>query len=134
MSKHAKWHGILPLAVLLALLLAAISPQIAFAEGDTPEIPPSDGSITEPPEEEDVVDSVSSLSDANAIIVDGSGDAVPLASKSAMDVLCDPDPWFFCSACAGGISYNTTISGALSNWVALKGYGMIFVEGGYAVA
>jgi hypothetical protein len=134
MSKHAKWHGILPLAVLLALLLAAISPQIAFAEGDTPEIPPSDGSITEPPGEEDVVDSVSSLSDANAIIVDGSGDAVPLASKSAMDVLCDPDPWFFCSACAGGISYNTTISGALSNWVALKGYGMIFVEGGYAVA
>jgi hypothetical protein len=134
MSKHAVWHGLLPLAVLLALLLAAISPQIAFAEGEIPETPPPDGVITEPPGEEDVADSVSALADANAVIVDGSGNTLPFASETAMDILCDPDPWFFCSACAGGISYNATISGALGSWVAQKGYGMIYVEGGYGVA
>ncbi len=131
MSRHAIWHGLLPLAVLLVLLLAAISPQIVFAEGEIPETPPPDEVVTEPAEEEDVVDSVSALSDANAVIVDGSGNTLPFASETAMNILCDPDPWFFCSACAGGISYNATISGALGSWVAQKGYGMIYVEGGY---
>jgi hypothetical protein len=58
-------------------------------------------------------------------------------------MLTDPDPWFYGSLCSGGISKGReltppnndgflTLQDALNNWIAKKGSGMIYLEGGFA--
>ena len=68
------------------------------------------------------------------MIVEESGAFTPLASQKALAGLGDPDPWFFCSACAGGkatyLGVNS-LTTALADWGTKKGYGFIYLEGGY---
>jgi hypothetical protein len=124
----------LPLAVLLAMLLAAINPALVFAEGETPETLPEETPPTETVSMEiDLQGAVEQLADGQAAIVDPNGSTIPLASQTALDVLKDPDPWFYCSVgCTGGRSpFYATINEALAEWVARKGTGMIYLEGGF---
>ncbi len=144
MKKHLSL-GRLPLAVLFALLFTAIHPRLVFAEGETPEIPSvetSSPNTTEP--EDEIINTAERLADANAVIVDQYGVDLPLASQTALNALCDPDPWFYGSLCSGGICRGLdplppnndgfpTLQLALANWVVKKGYGMIYLEGNYSI-
>jgi hypothetical protein len=143
MKKHLSFGSMLPMAVLLALLFAAIHPGLVFAEGEAPETLPAETSSPDTTEQEgEIINAVEQLSDANAVIVDQNGAAVPLASHTALEALCDPDPWFYGSLCSGGICRGLdlippnndgflTLQEALDSWVAKKGYGMIYLEGNY---
>ena len=125
----------LSLVVIITLAAAAITPAVVFAEGDIPEAPPPEPQVVEEdPAEEDIPSAVEQLAEAGAVIVAADGGAVPLASQTALDVICDPDPWFY-GACPGGkcLGY-LSIQAALNSWVTLKGYGSIYVEGGYSQA
>ncbi len=121
------------LFLLIVLVLAAFTPGTVFAEGEIPETPPPEP-ILEPAPEPDTASAVQTLAEAGAVIVEESGAFTPLASQKALAGLGDPDPWFYCSACAGGkatyLGVNS-LTTALSDWAAKKGYGFIYLEGGY---
>ncbi len=72
------------------------------------------------------------LAAANASLVDNSGAAVPLTSQSALDILCEPDPWFYGTLCPGGkcLGY-ASITEALGDWGVKRGYGMLYLEGSF---
>ncbi len=143
MKKRSSLRSLLPMAVLFALLLAAINPSLVFAEGEAPETPSGETPSIEPLlQENNIQDSVEQMADNQAAIIDQNGSAIPLASQTALDALTDPDPWFYGSLCSGGICKGLeltppnndgflTLQDALSNWVAKKGYGMIYLEGGF---
>jgi hypothetical protein len=133
MNSHLRFGLIVSFVVILALLFSAVTPRVVFAEGEAPESPP----LTEPPEEQqpaqDVSSAVQDLAEQNAVVVQD-GQVLPMAAQSTLAVICEPDPWFFGSLCAGGkcagASGYTTINLALADWAAKKGYGMIYLEGG----
>jgi hypothetical protein len=142
MKKHLSLCSMLSLAVLFALILAVVNPGLVLAEGEAPEASPVDEPSTETTPPDDVMTAVEQLSDTNAVIIDQNGAIVPLTSQTALDALCDPDPWFYGSLCSGGICRGLdlippnndgflTLQAALDNWVAKRGYGMIYLEGGY---
>lgn len=121
------------LAVVLSLAVAALSPGVALAEGDVPEAPetviPPPAEETVPPEA-GVPDAVQALAESGSVLVQ-EGDAVPMASQVALQILCEPDPWFY-GACAGGkCTGYATIQDALNAWVGNAGRGVIYLEGGY---
>ncbi len=124
---------LLSLLVVVSLVLAAITPGMVYAEGDIPEVPAADPPDEADAPEEDAGSIVEALAESGATIVDDGGDSVPLASQSALDVICEPDPWFYCSVgCPGGKSgFYPTINDALAAWAAKKGYGYIYLESGY---
>jgi len=130
MNRSSHCGKLIALVVLVSLVFAALTPTAAFAEGDIPEAPPAEVPPAAP--EEDVTEAVELLAEAVAVIVQD-GAALPLASQGALDGLCDPDPWFYCSVgCVGGKSGPfTLISDALAAWVPRKGYGFIYLEGNY---
>jgi hypothetical protein len=119
--------------VILSLLFSAVTPGVVFAEGEAPESPP----LTEPPEEgqpaQDVSSAVEDLAEQNAVVVQD-GNVLPMAAQSTLEVICEPDPWFYGALCPGGKcagAYGyTTVNLALADWASRKGYGMIFLEGG----
>ncbi len=121
---------ILSLIVTGSLFLAALTPAVVYAEGDTPEVAP----IVEAPVDNTGVEvnlAVEVLAENGAVLVDAEGAAVPLASQAALETLCDPDPWFF-GACPGGkCTGYTTINLALAAWAPNKGKGYIYLEGGF---
>ena len=129
----AKWVDFASL--LIVLVLAAVTPGTVFAEGDIPEAPPPEP-ILEPASEPllDAASAVETLSESGAVIVEESGEFVPLASQKALAGLSDPDPWYYCTNCAGGkatyVGVNS-LSTALADWATKKGYGFIYLEGGY---
>jgi hypothetical protein len=143
MKRHLSLYSVLSLAVLFALFLAVINPGLVLAEGEAPEMPPAEIPAPDTESSADaIIPVVEQLSDVNAVVVDQKGAVVPLASQTALDALCDPDPWFYGSLCSGGICRGLdlippnndgflTLQLALDNWVAKKGYGMIYLEGGY---
>ena len=132
MRTHFEWSRILPLIVVFSLALAAISPTVVQAEGDVPEAPPLlEPSAPQPeePGESPVTAAVQVLAEAGAELVGADG-TIPLASQSALTILCAPDPWFF-GTCTGGKCHYDQLNQALANWDAKKGYGMIYLEGDY---
>ena len=106
---------LLSLLVVVSLFLAAVTPGVVYAEGDVPEIPPADSPVEPAAPEEDTGSVVEALAESGATIVEASGASVPLASQAALDVICEPDPWFYCSVgCPGGKSgFYPTINDAL---------------------
>lgn len=123
---------VLSLVILVSLLLAALTPDVVFAEGEAPEAaPPVEAPVVTTTEE--VSAAVQMLAEGSAALVDADGTAIPLASQAALDVICDPDPWFYCSVgCVGGKSpFHNTINQALTNWGTYKGKGYIYLEGGF---
>ncbi len=117
--------------VITALVFAALTPGVAFAEGEAPEVPlPPPAVAVEEPDTASIPDAVQVLAENNAVLVD-SDSLVPLASQTALQILCDPDPWFY-GACPGGkCTGYLTIQAALNDWGLNKGKGFIYVEGGY---
>jgi hypothetical protein len=142
MNKLSTLHSLLPKAVLLTLFLAAINPSLAFAEGETPETSPDETSSVETLLQENYDhDTVEDLADSQIAIVAQNNSIVPLASQTTINMLTDPDPWFYGSLCSGGVCKGLelvppnndgflTLQEALNNWAAKKGYGMIYLEGG----
>ncbi len=129
MNKRFNHSGFLAIAILVSLILAAVTPGMVFAEGEAPEVVPPETISPEPTES--VAEVVSLLAEEEAVIVDDVGEPVPMASQTAIDVLCEPDPWFYCSACAGGKSPSyVTLLEAINAWDDLRGYGFIYVQGG----
>ncbi|MEN6524049.1 MAG: right-handed parallel beta-helix repeat-containing protein [Anaerolineaceae bacterium] len=134
MKKHLSLSSLLPVAVLIALIMAAINPAVVFAEGEAPETAPEETPPTETlMQGNEVQDVVGQLADNQAAIVDQNGSAIPLASQTALDALTDPDPWFYCSIlCIGGRSpFYGSIKDALDEWYMRNGTGMIYLEGGF---
>lgn len=134
MKKHLSLSSLLPVAVLIALIMAAINPTVVFAEGEAPEIAPEETPPTETlMQGNEVQDVVGQLADNQAAIVDQNGSTIPLASQTALDALTDPDPWFYCSIlCIGGRSpFYGSIKDALDEWYMRNGTGMIYLEGGF---
>ena len=133
MDLHKRVIVLFALAVMLSLTAAALSLGAVQAEGDVPELP---GEVEAPeteevlPPESNVQDAVQALAESGSVLVQ-EGEAVPLASQAALQVLCKPDPWFY-GACLGGkcLDY-PTIQDALNAWVANAGFGFIYLEGGY---
>lgn len=124
---------LLSVFLVFSLVAAAITPGVVLAEGDIPEAPPPEPEVVEESLPENTSSAVELLAEAGAVIASPGGEVVPLASQAALEVICDPDPWFYCSVgCVGGKSPSyATINLALENWVSKKGYGFIFLEGGY---
>jgi len=132
MRTHFHWSRVLPLVVVFTLALAALSPTVAQAEGDVPETPlPLEPAAPQPeePGETPVTAAVQVLAEAGAELV-GEDGAIPLASQSALTILCAPDPWFY-GACTDGMCHYDQLNQALADWGAKKGYGMIYLEGDY---
>lgn len=119
------------LLLVFSLVLSAVTPGLVYAEGDIPEEPAPEPPVVEETPPEDTGSTVELLAESGAVIADPGGDLVPLASQAALDVVCDPDPWFYCSVgCVGGKSpVYGTFSAAFSNWAGLKGYGFLYVQG-----
>jgi len=132
MRTHFHWSRVLPLVVILALAAAAFSPTMVQAEGDVPEVsPPPEAPLTQPETtaEIPVTTAVQVLAESGAELV-GEDGAIPLASQSALTILCAPDPWFY-GACDGGQCHYDQLNQALADWGVKKGYGMIYLEGNY---
>ena len=132
MRTHFHWSRVLPLVVVFTLALAAFSPTVAQAEGDVPETPlPLEPAAPQPeePGETPVTAALQVLAEAGAELV-GEDGAIPLASQSALTILCAPDPWFY-GACTDGMCHYDQLNQALADWGAKKGYGMIYLEGDY---
>ncbi len=136
MKRSSHYGKLISLVVLISLVFAALTPSAVFAEGDIPEVPPA----LEPPDEvkepeADVTNAVELLAESGAVIVQD-GSTLPLASQTALDGLCDPDPWYYGAACPGGICTFTWVDdggpasllNALEDWEENKGYGFINIE------
>jgi len=119
------------LLLVFSLVLSAVTPGLVYAEGDIPEEPAPEPPVVEETPPEDTGSAVEQLAESGAVIADPGGDLVPLASQAALDVVCDPDPWFYCSVgCVGGKSpVYGTFAEAISNWAAKKGYGYLYIQG-----
>ncbi len=139
MIKNNRIFRLVPVLLIFSLLVAALTPSLVFAEGEVPEAVPSNPETTtsEQPVTLSVSDAIQSLADAQAVLVEQSGDSIPMASQTAIKLLGDPDPWFYCSGpgCVGGKSpFYASINLALADWAVRKGVGMIYLEGNYNVA
>ena len=132
MSTHFHWSRVLPLVIVLSLVMAAFSPTLVQAEGDVPEVsPPPEAPLTQPETtaETPVTAVVQALAESGAELVGEEG-SIPLASQSALTILCDADPWFY-GACSGGKCHYEELNLALADWGAKRGTGMIYLEGDY---
>ncbi len=133
-TNHRWLTTCLALLVVFSILLA--TPRLAFAEGDAPEdAPPAVAPPAEQPVDISPVETaVQDLAAADASLVNNNGVAIPMASQSALDILCEPDPWYF-GACPGGkcsyIHPDTGLRDALLSWIANKGVGMIYLQGDF---
>ncbi len=131
MNTHFRMGTILPFIIILALVLSALTPGVAFAEGEAPEspaLPPAELTQATADPVAEVPAAVSLLAENNAVLVQQ--DVVqPLASQSALTILCDPDPWFYCTNCPGGKSpVYASFALAVANWNALQGFGYIYMD------
>lgn len=131
MNTHFRMGTILPFIIILALVLSALTPGVAFAEGEAPEspaLPPAELTQATADPVAEVPAAVSLLAENNAVLVQQ--DVVqPLASQSALTILCDPDPWFYCTNCLGGKSSTfASFTLAVANWNALQGFGYIYMD------
>lgn len=134
MRTHFHWSRVLPLVVILSLAIAAFSPTLVQAEGDVPETTPPVAPTEPQPgaSAETPVETIVQVLADNGAQLAGEDGAIPLASQSALTILCDADPWFYCLNCTGGQSpAYPTIAEAVFNWVNLKGVGMIYLEGNH---
>ncbi len=131
-KQHSRVCATCIIVIILAFLFSMIPPVAVFAEGEAPEITPvekvSPETETKP---ESVSNAIELLAENDAVVVDEGGAVVPLASQTALEVLCEPDPWFYSSICPGGKCSYVTITDALNYWGTNKGKGMIYLEGGY---
>ncbi len=128
-------YGLTLLLLFITLVFAAFTPGIVHAEGDIPEAPAPEPILEPAPEPApDTAGAVEALAESGAVIIEESGAFTPLASQKALAGLGDPDPWFYCTNCAGGkatyLGVNS-LATALADWGPKKGYGFIYLEGGY---
>ncbi len=114
------------------------------AAGDAPatEPPLTEPAVSEPPAPETsgselpaadngeaVAQVVEALAENELVLVDAQGEALPLASQEAAQMLAATDPYFYHASCAGGKCSYTTFADALTNFAAKNASGYIFVEG-----
>jgi len=160
-----------PLLVIVALVLAALTPGLAYAQDDQPQDPPpaseggaateeappaeepsgeetppvEDAPAVEPPveeppleeqptEEAPVSEGVETLNEEGAVLVDGNGQPVPLASELAAEALAGTDVYFSCDADADGTGGDTchysSIQAAVNAFKDSSGTGNIFIGTG----
>ncbi len=136
------WFRLASLVVVLAFAFGLTSP--VRAEGEEPTAPPAPtegapeaGAPEAPAPLPDPVEAVAALDENNAVLLDESGQPVPLASEEAVVLLTAPDPWFTCpialdtaDGTADGICRYTAIQAAVDDFAAKSGSGMIFIEAG----
>jgi len=161
----------LPVLVIAALVLAAFTPGLAYAQGEQPQEPPavSEGSeapddappaepsgeetppveeappveqpAVEPPleeqptEEAPLNDGVETLNEEGAVLVDGNGQPVPLASELAAEALTGTDVYFSCGTDdQDGTNDNKchygSIGDAINDFADRSGTGNIFIGSG----
>ena len=112
------------LVLATTLIFSLLNYQIVLAEGEVPEEPPAvtqpepevqeDSQVSSPePGETDPVEeenafplSQSPAETTELVVLDTQGDPVPLASNAALEVIKDPDPYFF----KNGVKYEFTAS------------------------
>lgn len=134
MKRQLRIGLVFSVLVVVSLALGALTPTVVYAEGDLPEAPPPETAPPEEPEPEDAVSAVEALAESGSVIVQV-GQTLPLASQAALEVVCDPDPWFYCTKpdstyCVSGrtIDFNT-FAEAKAYWVLLGGYGYMYLYG-----
>lgn len=121
-TRHNKRLVLLVLAT--TLIFSLLNFQIVLAEGEVPEEPPAvtqpepevqeDSQVSSPePGETDPVEeenafplSQSPAETTELVVLDTQGDPVPLASNAALEVIKDPDPYFF----KNGVKYEFSAS------------------------
>lgn len=120
--------------IVVCLALGALTPTVVFAEGDVPEAPPPEAAPPGEPEPDDASGAVEALAESGSVIVQ-EGQTLPLASQAALEAVCDPDPWFYCTKpdatyCVGGRTFDfNTFAEAKAYWVLLGGYGYMYLYG-----
>ncbi|MFN8384610.1 MAG: hypothetical protein U0V02_21935 [Anaerolineales bacterium] len=105
-----KHFSIFSLAVLLALVVAAVRPFAALADGETlppdapvsDEVPPAAEDLSIPEAQEQLPE------DTALVIVDENGEAMPLASQGAAEAVATADPYFWDESLSGYIGFSTT--------------------------
>lgn len=142
---------VLTLAVLLALMFAATMPLAVFAQDETPpatevstvvDEPVADQPVAEVPAAVDVpaVDQPAGAltvpeildqlpAETDLVVMDQTGETLPLASLEAAEVLAAPDPQF-CPEVGACADSRTTIWEAIADAYAAGGNGTIYVEAG----
>jgi len=172
-----KLFRFVPLLVIATLMVALLTPGLAYAQGEQPQDPPSasEGSgateeappaeeppveetppaeesspegvtteeapteeppVEEPPATEPLVsEGVQALNEGDAVLVDASGQPVPLASELAAEALAGTDAHFSCGTddkdgTNDGTCHYSTIMGAVGDFKARSGAGNIFIGSG----
>jgi len=132
MKRQLRIGLVFSVLVVVSLALGALTPTVVYAEGDVPEAPAEEPPLAEP-EPEDAASAVEALAESGSVIVQ-EGQILPLASQATLEVVCEPDPWFYCTKpgpfCVGGRSTNfSDFAAAIINWVPLGGYGYMYLYG-----
>ncbi len=94
------------LCTVFALLMAAIflAPSSVLADDSSPtEEPPATEEVV-PGEETDLTETVETMNDAGAVLLDSDGNPIPLATADGAAALTDPDPYIV----RGGTTYTFT--------------------------
>jgi len=76
-----------------------------------------------------VAAAVEALAENELVLVGAQGEALPLASQDAAQVLVTTDPYFYHASCAGGKCTYGTFAAALTDFAAKSASGFIYVEG-----
>jgi len=73
---------------------------------------------------------VEALDETGLVLVDDQGQALPLASQEAAQILNAADPYFYHTSCAGGKCTYGSFAETLTNFASKNANGYIYVEGG----
>ena len=96
MKRQLRMGLVFSVLVLVSLALGALTPGVVYAEGEVPEAPPVEEPPLEEPGTEEAASAVEALAESGTVIVQD-GATLPLASQAALDAVCEPDPWFYCT-------------------------------------
>lgn len=139
MKRQLRIGLVISVLVLVSLVLGALTPGVVQAEGDVPEAPPVEEPPLAEPGAEEIAGVVEALAESGTVIVQD-GAVLPLASQAALDAVCEPDPWFYCTKstatyCVGGKSINfLNFEEAKGYWKLLGGYGYLYLYGSASYA
>ncbi len=113
---------------------AAEPPVTEPVEGETvgaeqPVVPPTESELPAQENNTVVAAAVEALAEGDLVLVDAQGEALPLASQEAAQVLVSSDPYFYHASCAGGKCSYLNFADALLDFAAKSASGYIYVEG-----
>ena len=134
MKRQLRIGLVFSVLVVVSLVLGALTPGVVQAEGDVPEAPPVEEPPLAEPGAEEIAGVVEALAESGTVIVQD-GTVLPLASQAALEAVCEPDPWFYCTKstvtyCVGGKSANfISFNEAKGYWKLLGGYGNLYLYG-----